>query len=61
MTETIDLICFKCKHWSLIGCAAFPEGVPDEILLTNVHDKPLPEQDNDLVFQKKQNNNDESK
>lgn len=52
MTTTIDLICFKCKHTNpyMAGCFAFPEGIPDEILLTNEHSKPLPEQGNDLVF-----------
>ena len=40
--ETIDLICFKCKHFAVngIGCAAFPDGIPDEIQFKNKHDKP---------------------
>jgi hypothetical protein len=32
------------------GCHAFPDGIPDEILLTNEHSKPLSGQSNDLVF-----------
>lgn len=56
MTETINLICYGCIHhfnaWEGkgTGCEAFPEGIPDQILETNKHDKPLKEQDNDLVF-----------
>jgi len=54
MTETINLICYGCIHhnqpWEGIGCKAFPDGIPDKILLENKHDKPLKEQDNDLVF-----------
>lgn len=50
--KTDDFICFKCKHWSdfSLGCKAFPEGIPDEITLTNKHDEPLEGQKNDLVF-----------
>jgi len=54
MTDTIDLICFKCKHFRRFegGCEAFPEGIPDEVLIPNRHDEPLRElQDNDIVFE----------
>lgn len=53
MTETIDLICDKCKHSSPIrfGCEAFPEGIPDEILRKNKHFRPLPSQKNKIVFE----------
>lgn len=53
MTTTIDLICFDCVHFDEIngGCKAFPDGIPDEILLTNKHSKPLPNQGNDIVFE----------
>lgn len=53
MTDTKDLICSRCKHYRFLddGCDAFPEGIPDKILLTNEHDKPLPEQKNDLIFE----------
>lgn len=53
MTETINLICNRCKHTNSfrIGCEAFPEGIPYEILLMNKHSKPLPNQKNNLVFE----------
>ena len=53
MTETIDLICNRCKHTNpfRVGCEAFPEGIPDEILLTNEHSIPLPGQKNNIVFE----------
>jgi len=51
--EAIDLICLKCKHFAVngIGCAAFPDGIPDEIQFKNKHDKPLKNQGNDIVFE----------
>jgi hypothetical protein len=52
MTETINLICFHCIHirrgWEGGGCDAFPDGIPDEILLNNKHDKPLKDQGNKM-------------
>ena len=53
MTVVIDLICNNCKHLNEggFGCKAFKKGIPDEIIVSNVHDKPLPDQDNDLVFE----------
>ena len=53
MTETIDLICNRCKHTNSFrqGCDAFPEDIPMEILLSNEHSKPLPEQKNNIVFE----------
>ncbi len=55
MSEAINLICFKCKHFDPMefGCKAFPgdDGIPQEILDSNRHDKPLPEQENSLVFE----------
>jgi hypothetical protein len=55
MTSTIDLICFKCKHWLELkgGCNAFPDGIPDLILLNNKHSKPIENQMNNLVFEVK--------
>lgn len=52
MTDTKDFICFRCKHWNPFagGCEAFPDGIPDEILLRNKHGEPLPEQGNDFDF-----------
>ena len=52
--EPINFICDRCKHRQGVygGCKAFPfpKGIPDEILQTNKHDKPLKYQNNDLVF-----------
>ena len=53
--QTINLICFRCIHWTIKGCIAFPDGIPDVILETNRHDKPIPEQNNKLVFEEKKN------
>jgi hypothetical protein len=59
MTTTIDLICHRCKHWAPItGCVAFPDGIPDEILVTNKHNKPLPKQTDDLIFEPKKSSED---
>jgi hypothetical protein len=34
-----------------VVCKAFPDGIPDEIAYgDNLHDKPLPEQENNFVF-----------
>ena len=51
--EAKKLICFICKHFDVInGCKAFPDGIPDEITSgENEHRAPLPEQDNDIVFE----------
>jgi hypothetical protein len=54
MTDTIDLICRNCKHFRPIagGCDAFPDdGIPDEILLSNEHSKPIKGQRNKIVFE----------
>ena len=55
MTDTIDAICLRCKHLREDegGCDAFPGGIPDQILLDNKHSKPLPEQDNKIIFEPK--------
>jgi hypothetical protein len=49
-----NFICKKCKHIRIYsgGCAAFPDGIPNIILFNNKHSKPLPEQNNNLVFEK---------
>jgi hypothetical protein len=55
MENTDNFICFKCIHkfkWE-IGCEAFPDGIVNQVLLSNQHDKPLPEQDNEIVFEEK--------
>jgi hypothetical protein len=44
----------ECKHFINNGawsCKAFPHGIPDVIFTENDHSKPLPEQNNDLVFE----------
>jgi len=56
MSEATNLICFSCKHFHRygVGCDAFPEGIPDEIVAgRNKHAKPLPEQDNNIVYEPK--------
>ena len=56
--ERIDLICLRCQHYTPLkgGCKAFPfadGGIPEEIHLTNRHDKPLKGQKNNMVFTSK--------
>ena len=48
----IDL-CQRCAHYlGDLECLAFPDGIPEEILDgDNNHSKPLPDQDNDIVFE----------
>jgi hypothetical protein len=54
MTTTKELICFNCIHFHVtgVGCDAFPDGIPDQILLTNRHSKPIHNQENNIVFEK---------
>lgn len=46
-------ICLNCKHYyGIRTCDAFPEEIPDEIWMQgNEHSKPLPDQENDIVFE----------
>jgi hypothetical protein len=47
-------ICNNCKHFNIKkwNCKAFINGIPFEILNgENDHSKPLPEQENDIVFE----------
>ena len=56
--EAVKLICFGCKHLRLDegGCDAFPDGIPDEITSgENDHSTPLPDQENDIVFEPVEN------
>ena len=48
-------ICMRCAHNDPIefGCNAFPDGIPDEILISGKHFKPVPGQINNLVFQER--------
>jgi hypothetical protein len=55
MTTPLDPICMSCVHFRPIsgGCDAFPDGIPDEILIgDNNHSKPLEGQANDVVFKR---------
>lgn len=51
-------ICFFCKHFiegKDYKCQAFPDGIPNDILFDkNDHSKPLPDQKNEIVFEKKE-------
>jgi hypothetical protein len=44
---------FKCKHWLEFGngCKAFPDEIPDAILRSNKHNKPIKKQKNNLVYE----------
>lgn len=48
--------CYNCRHFNRhdsrkFSCAAFPDGIPDEIIMGKPHLKPLPGQKNKLVFE----------
>ena len=49
-------ICLICKHYTgKFKCKAFPNGIPDKIMIgKSEHEKPLPEQTNDIVFEQKE-------
>ena len=47
-------ICIRCKHFNFETsmCTAFPDEIPDEIIMgDNDHSKPLPDQENNIVFE----------
>lgn len=46
-------VCMNCKHfWGNTACDAFPDGIPAEIMHgENQHTKPLPGQENNIVFE----------
>lgn len=45
------IICNNCMNYIEDGkCSAFPEGIPFVIYETNDHSKPLPEQENNIVY-----------
>ena len=61
--EAKDLVCLRCKHYRPLagGCEAFGLDIPKKIIWEgDPHTKPLPEQENDIVFEpiKKQKEND---
>ena len=46
--------CLKCKFLFLFdpGCEAFPDGIPDNILIGEFdHTKKHPDQDNNILFE----------
>ncbi len=46
--------CHRCKHKykSRLGCKAYPDGIPDELLLNEMkHDIVYPNQKGDYVFE----------
>ena len=53
----MTLNCFICEHqmdekYDDFCCAAFPDGIPEDILTEKIqHNKPLPDQKNDIVFE----------
>ena len=50
----VEPICFKCKHYNIDKgiCSAFKKEIPDEIYIgDNDHSKPLPEQENNIIFE----------
>lgn len=57
MTIGLNPVCLKCKHYHSTNfegftCDAFPDGIPDELFFEGEkHIKPLPEQDNGIVFE----------
>ncbi len=52
-----NLLCKNCKNYiGELECLAFPIGIPEKILLgKNDHSQPLPEQDNNIVFEPSDN------
>tara|TARA_R100000935_G_C2839875_1_gene170355 strand:- start:2365 stop:2547 length:183 start_codon:yes stop_codon:yes gene_type:complete len=54
MSPKEDYICNNCKHLRPImgGCKAFPEDIPFGMGVLFQHDKPLPEQKNNIVFER---------
>ncbi len=54
MSPNEKYICNICKHLRPLsgGCNAFPDGIPFEMGIDYGHDKPLPEQKNNIVFER---------
>ena len=50
---TSSILCVSCNHYKFLNkCDAFPEEIPKEILLGEIeHNKPLENQDNDIIFE----------
>ncbi len=51
----LKCVCIECKNYiNHLTCTAFPDGIPDEIVFNGMpHDLPLPDQDNEIVFEQK--------
>ncbi len=48
---SINAHCYHCKHWKGKTCAAFPDGIPDELRLgPELHHKPR-EGDHGIQFE----------
>lgn len=49
----IPITCLNCKNYiDSLKCSAFSDIIPDEVLNgENDHTKPLPDQENDIVFE----------
>lgn len=55
----IELICLNCKNYNIDNqtCTAFPKFIPEEIWVgLNNHQEPLPNQENNIVFDSKTSN-----
>jgi hypothetical protein len=49
-----DLLCINCKHYNIDknNCNAFKVEIPYEIYVgLNDHSEPLPEQENNIIFE----------
>ena len=55
LKDNTPIICSLCKHRNGEGgltCKAFPNGIPIGVVNGEVlHDKKLPNQDNDIIFE----------
>lgn len=50
--KQIKIACNTCKFYTDSGnCKAFPKGIPSSVLLGDKHDKPLPGQENLIVYE----------
>lgn len=51
--QPLNFICFKCKHANKFskGCSAFPEGIPEALIASNEHNKPIEGQKNTITFE----------
>jgi hypothetical protein len=52
MNEQRKIGCMACKHNNFDGgCAAFPDAIPFRFTAGQHHDRPTPDQGNDIVFE----------